>query len=116
MYSKFKINSKLNKIITELKPPKSRDTLDLLELVCQLHSRGLAHPSNRDLHNAYVEAREEMERRIKINNNFVLADVSRQSEILFEFIKAIKEEFKEENWKYIDLIADRVISELTNKK
>jgi len=35
--------------------------------------------------------------------------VSRQSELLFAFIKAIKEEFKDENWDYLDFIADRVI-------
>lgn len=50
-----------------------------------------------------------MERRIKVNNNFVLADVSRQSELLFAFIKAIKEEFADQNWDYLDFIADRVI-------
>lgn len=38
-----------------------------------------------------------------------MPDVSRQSELLFAFIKAIKEEFKDENWDYLDFIADRVI-------
>jgi hypothetical protein len=61
---------------TEPKTVESRDTLDLLELVCQLHSRSLNQPRNKNMHNAYVEARQEMERRIKVNNNFVLADVS----------------------------------------
>lgn len=91
------------------KTVEERDTLDLLELVCQLHSRALNQPRNKDMHDAYVEARQEMERRIKVNNNFVLADVSRQSELLFVFIKAVKEEFKDENWDYLDFIADRVI-------
>ena len=94
---------------TEPKPVEERDTLDLLELVCQLHSRALSQPRNKNMHDAYVEARQEMERRIKVNNNFVLADVSRQSELLFAFIKAIKEEFADQNWNYLDFIADRVI-------
>lgn len=59
---------------TEPKPVEERDTLDLLELVCQLHSRVLSQPRNKNMHDAYVEARQEMERRIKVNNNFVLAD------------------------------------------
>lgn len=94
---------------TEPKPVEERDTLDLLELVCQLHSRALSQPRNKNMHDAYVEARQEMERRIKVNNNFVLADVSRQSELLLAFIKAIKEEFADQNWDYLDFIADRVI-------
>jgi len=94
---------------TEPKPVESRDTLDLLELVCELHTRSWTRPSNKEMHDAYVEARQEMERRIKVNNNFVLADVSRQSELLFAFIKAIKEEFADQNWDYLDFIADRVI-------
>lgn len=64
-------------MITKQKSVEERDTLDLLELVCQLHSRALNQPKNKDMHDAYVEARQEMERRIKVNNNFVLADVSR---------------------------------------
>ena len=54
---------------TEPKPVEERDTLDLLELVCQLHSRALIQPGNKNMHDAYVEARQEMERRIKGNNN-----------------------------------------------
>ena len=38
-----------------------------------------------------------------------IPDVSRQSELLFAFIKAIKEEFADQNWDYLDFIADRVI-------
>ena len=61
---------------TEPKPVEERDTLDLLELVCQLHIRALSQLRNKNMCDAYVEARQEMERRIKVNNNFVLADVS----------------------------------------
>lgn len=32
-----------------------------------------------------------------------------QSELLFTFIKAVKEEFADENWDYLDFIANRVI-------
>lgn len=59
-------------MITKLKTVKERDTLDLFELVCQLHSRALNQPKNKDMHDAYVEARQEMERRIKVNNDFVV--------------------------------------------
>jgi hypothetical protein len=67
---------------TEPKPVEQRDTLDLLELVCQLHSRALNQPRNKNIHDAYLEARREMESRIKVNNNFVLADVVGRSEQL----------------------------------
>ena len=46
----------------EIKPVKERDNLDLLELVCQLHSRALQYPS-KEMHDAYVEARKELETR-----------------------------------------------------
>ena len=73
-------------MITKPKPAEERDTLDLLELVCQLHSRALNQPRNKDMHDAYVEARQEMERRIKVNNNFVLADVRQRTFIVEEQI------------------------------
>jgi len=60
---------------TEPKLVESRDTLDLLELVCQLHSRSL-NVGTKEMHDAYVEARQELESRIVANNNFVLAPVS----------------------------------------
>jgi len=46
------------------KPVKERDTKDLLELVCQLHSRALNFPS-KEMHDAYVEARNELESRLE---------------------------------------------------
>ena len=48
----------------------------------------------------------ELEKAVK---NCSIPDVSRQSELLFAFIKAIKEEFADQNWDYLDFIADRVI-------
>lgn len=47
----------------EIKTPKERNDLDLLELVCQLHSRALAYPTE-EMHKSYVEARNELERRL----------------------------------------------------
>ena len=47
----------------EIKTPKERDSIDLLELVCQLHSRSLMHQT-KILHDAYVEVRQELELRI----------------------------------------------------
>ena len=46
-----------------MKTPKERNNLDLLELVCQLHYRALSYP-NKKLHNAYIEARQELESRL----------------------------------------------------
>lgn len=45
------------------KPVKERDSLDLLELVCQLRGRSVNFPS-KEIHNAYVEARTELESRL----------------------------------------------------
>jgi len=45
-------------------PVSERDNLDLLELVCQLHSRALNFPS-KDMHDAYIEARKELESRLE---------------------------------------------------
>lgn len=52
-----------NKAAIGPKPVKERDNIDLLELVCQLHSRALNFPSE-EMHNAYVEARKELETRL----------------------------------------------------
>jgi len=38
-----------------------------------------------------------------------VTDVSRRSELLFAFIAEIKSEFADQNWDYLDFIADRVI-------
>src|SRR5260221_11756018 len=48
----------------EPKPVKERDNIDLLELVCQLHSRALMYSANQKMHEAYVEARTELESRL----------------------------------------------------
>ena len=44
-------------------PVTERNTLDLLELVCQLHARSLMYKT-KEMHDASVEARQELERRI----------------------------------------------------
>jgi len=46
---------------------------------------------------------------IKAVKNCSIPAVVGQSELLFAFIKAIKEEFADQNWDYLDFIADRVI-------
>lgn len=46
---------------------------------------------------------------IKAVKNCSMPDVVLRSELLFAFIKAIKEEFADQNWDYLDFIADRVI-------
>jgi hypothetical protein len=51
-----------------MKTPKERDSIDLLELVCQLHSRSLS-TGTKETHDAYVEARQALESRItKLTN------------------------------------------------
>lgn len=49
-----------------MKTPKERDTLDLLQLVCELSVRNINFPSE-EMHNAYWEARKELESRISEN-------------------------------------------------
>jgi len=53
-------------------PPKELDNLKLLELVCQLHSRALMYPS-KEMHDAYIEARTELEKRLNVINQFSLS-------------------------------------------
>ena len=48
----------------KIKTLQERDSLDLLELVCQLHSRVLLNMNNIEMHNSYMEARKELENRI----------------------------------------------------
>jgi len=38
-----------------------------------------------------------------------LSNVSQRSELLFAFIKDWKEEFKDENWDYLDFMAERFL-------
>ena len=47
----------------KFKTPQELDSLDLLELVCELHARNCMH-MNEELHTAYLEARRELEQRI----------------------------------------------------
>ena len=44
-----------------------------------------------------------------VNKNFDLALVSGRSELLFAFIAEVKKEFADQNWDYLDFIAERVI-------
>ena len=56
----------------ELKPksPEERNNLDLLELVCQLHYRALAYPSSKEIHEAYIRARQELEKRLQDRESY----------------------------------------------
>jgi hypothetical protein len=45
-----------------MKTVKERDFFDLLELVCELHTRAINFPS-KEMHDAYIEARREIEER-----------------------------------------------------
>ena len=66
----------------ELKSPKERDNLDLLELVCQLHSRALNQPRNKQMHNTYIEARKELESRLNTIDEYA-DEVSRERVVKF---------------------------------
>lgn len=45
-----------------------------------------------------------------VNKNFDLAFVSGRSELLFSFIAEVKKEFADQNWDYLDFIADKVLN------
>ena len=46
----------------------------------------------------------------KIVKLFAISVVSNRRELLFAFIKDWKEEFKDENWDYLDFMAERFLS------
>ena len=48
-----------------MKKVKDRNNIDLLELTLQLHSRSLVY-NTKEMHDAYVEARTELEKRFKL--------------------------------------------------
>lgn len=50
-----------------MKKVKERTIPDLLELTLQLHSRASSQPNNKEMHDAYVEAKQELEKRLSIN-------------------------------------------------
>jgi len=68
-----------------MKTPKERSTPDLLELVVELHARGLNYPS-KEMHDAYWEARRELERRIGANK--ISNKMNKEEEKIFREIVA----------------------------
>ena len=46
----------------------------------------------------------------EVVKKLTIHNVVNQRELLFAFIKEIKYEFKDENWDYLDFIAERVLS------
>ena len=85
----------------EIKTPKERDSIDLLELVCQLHSRSLMHQT-KILHDAYVEARQELESRItnieseKQKEAVEFGEWTRKHDLFIEFtISELYKQFKQ---------------------
>jgi hypothetical protein len=48
-----------------IKTPQERDTMDLLSLTFELHGRSVQQRDNEKMHKFYVEARTELEKRIK---------------------------------------------------
>ena len=47
---------------------------------------------------------------MEVVKKLTIHNVVNQRELLFAFIKEIKEEFKDQNWDYLDFIAERVLS------
>ena len=62
--------------MNRMKKVEEYTTSDLLELTLQLHSRALNQPNNKEMHDAYIEARQELEKRLPANENVVLPLVS----------------------------------------
>jgi hypothetical protein len=65
----------VEEFVAKIKPLKERDNLDLLELVCQLHNRALSNPQSKFVHDAYVEARKELESRLQSPTHKSLQEV-----------------------------------------
>jgi hypothetical protein len=51
----------------QLKTPKELDSLDLLQLVCELHTRAFINWGSKEFNDTYLEARQELEDRILKN-------------------------------------------------
>ena len=51
-----------------MKTPKERNNLELLELVLELHLRNWLRPSNKEILDAYMDARKELENRFEIKH------------------------------------------------
>ena len=58
-----------------MKKVEEHTSLDLLELTLQLHSRAINQPGNKEMHEASMEARQELEKRLQINKNDFIPDV-----------------------------------------
>lgn len=57
-----------------------------------------------------LEQVEELANMLNVAKNCNIHDVSNRRELLFAFIKDWKEEFKDENWDYLDFMAERFLS------
>jgi len=64
----------------KVKPVKERTTSNLIELSHQLHARTLAHPGSKELHDASVEARKELDERLEDLEEFVADVVTHKQE------------------------------------
>ena len=59
-----------------MKTLKERNNIELLELVCELHFRVLTYGNNKEQHNAYIEARKELESRLISKDEFGPVDLT----------------------------------------
>lgn len=101
-----------------MKTPKERDDIDLLELVCQLHSRSAMQPMNKDMHNAWVEANKELESRLKAYSDHVLLERMPSKDALFTLLKKHSTDYIESEERGIcvdDLDVDSFLNEAVEK-
>jgi len=77
------------------------------ELLDKLHAK-LNHDLDMDgFGNGYEQGINEA---IEVVKNLTMHGVVNQRELLFAFIKEIKEEYIDQNWDYLEFIAERVLS------
>jgi len=87
-----------------MKTIKERDTLDLLELTLQLHSRALNYP-NVEIHNNFIEAKTELENRIKLKQEPKYFEERKELSYELQY-KNLKERYDLLSEKYLKLNSD----------
>lgn len=68
------------------------------------HQYGVSEKANYEIQKLFDKAIKEA-----VTEALRIHDVSGRSELLFAFIAEIKSEFADQNWDYLDFIAERVI-------
>lgn len=85
-----------------MKKVEERATLELLELTLQLHSRSSSLPYNKEMHDASIEARQELEKRIQTNKKIYRALYGDGSRIMLIIATNITEAIRLANTEIIE--------------